>query len=177
VTTKACGVCKVEKQLSDFSTRLSGSKGYPSSGKVYVRGRCRECKNKQSAILKSKMSPERADRTRAQTRDHYYKNIDKYRSLAFYKMYGITLDERRAIFESQNGCCASCGDKLQAKGRSGRIKKEVVIGDLDHDHKTSRIRGILCGSCNRALGLLRDEPQRIEKLLRYSIEHYEPASA
>jgi hypothetical protein len=37
----------------------------------------------------------------------------------------------------------------------------------DHDHKTGKFRGWLCHSCNAALGLLKDDPERIAKLLNY----------
>lgn len=38
---------------------------------------------------------------------------------------------------------------------------------VDHDHHTGKVRGLLCRSCNVALGLLQDEPSRVEKLLTY----------
>ncbi len=38
---------------------------------------------------------------------------------------------------------------------------------LDHDHETGAIRGFLCGNCNRALGLLFDNPETIQKLKEY----------
>jgi hypothetical protein len=42
---------------------------------------------------------------------------------------------------------------------------------MDHDHATRRFRGWLCGDCNRALGLLRDDPARIERLAAYVVTH------
>ena len=38
---------------------------------------------------------------------------------------------------------------------------------MDHDHTTGRFRGWLCGSCNRALGFLGDDPQRLHMLIQY----------
>jgi hypothetical protein len=38
---------------------------------------------------------------------------------------------------------------------------------LDHDHKTKRFRGWLCGNCNWALGHVKDNPETLEKLARY----------
>ena len=38
---------------------------------------------------------------------------------------------------------------------------------MDHDHKTGKFRGWLCGSCNRALGFLKDDPSRLQLLLDY----------
>lgn len=42
---------------------------------------------------------------------------------------------------------------------------------LDHDHSTLELRGTLCNRCNVALGLLDDDPVRIEALLRYIRSH------
>lgn len=38
---------------------------------------------------------------------------------------------------------------------------------IDHRHSDNQIRGVLCRECNLALGLLKDNPNRIESLLRY----------
>jgi hypothetical protein len=42
---------------------------------------------------------------------------------------------------------------------------------VDHDHETGVIRGIICGRCNSALGLLFDSPTRIRGLLAYCESH------
>jgi hypothetical protein len=53
--------------------------------------------------------------------------------------------------------CESCG---------GPTRKGHQMS-WDHDHKTGKFRGWLCHSCNAALGLLKDDPERIAKLLNY----------
>lgn len=70
------------------------------------------------------------------------------------KRYGITLAERNLILESQGGVCALCF----------RVAKRW---HTDHDHKTGRVRGILCSGCNTALGAFRDDPERLLRAARY----------
>lgn len=70
--------------------------------------------------------------------------------------FGITLDEYNAILVSQNGGCAICG---QPPG----VKRLHV----DHDHATGKVRGVLCGPCNHALGLMKDDPERLRKAATY----------
>lgn len=74
------------------------------------------------------------------------------------KRLGITNDEFLAIMDRQSQCCAACGDWLMMG-----IGKYAV----DHCHTTGRIRGVLCGHCNIALGHLKDDPDRITALLGY----------
>jgi hypothetical protein len=56
------------------------------------------------------------------------------------------------------------------------IKKEtkecVICGSneklvVDHDHKTNKIRGMLCNHCNRGLGHFRDDPMLLEFAAQY----------
>ena len=79
-----------------------------------------------------------------------------------HKKYGITPDEYEAILEAQNGMCAACGKPEQSIFR-GQARKLAI----DHCHTSGFVRGLLCGNCNRALGLLYEDPERITALLRY----------
>ena len=47
------------------------------------------------------------------------------------------------MYNNQNGCCAVCG-KHQSEFKR--------IFDVDHDHVTGKVRGLLCRSCNTGLG-------------------------
>jgi hypothetical protein len=41
---------------------------------------------------------------------------------------------------------------------------------VDHDHKTNKVRALLCHACNVSLGAMEEDPKRIEALLNYARE-------
>lgn len=75
-------------------------------------------------------------------------------------LYGITGEKYDALLASQGGVCGVCG------GPPG--KKMYAV---DHDHKTGKVRGVLCEKCNRGLGLIGDTVESAERLLAYLQKH------
>ena len=75
------------------------------------------------------------------------------------RRYGLTPEAFDALLGAQGNACASCGDTTTG-GSSGRFH-------VDHDHTSGAVRGLLCQNCNIALGMLRDDPERIAALGRY----------
>ena len=74
--------------------------------------------------------------------------------------YGISPDEYEKRLASQGGGCAICG--LTAEEES-----HYTVLPVDHCHKTGVVRGLLCANCNRALGLLADDPERMLAAAHY----------
>jgi hypothetical protein len=75
------------------------------------------------------------------------------------KLYGITKDQYDAMLAEQGGRCLLCFG-INADGR--RLS-------VDHNHKTGKVRGLLCSQCNTGIGLFRDNPE----LLRMAIQYIE----
>jgi hypothetical protein len=73
-------------------------------------------------------------------------------------VYGITLEDYNRMFEEQEGCCKIC------KRHQTEFNKRLHV---DHDHKTGKIRGLLCHNCNLALGRLGDSIQTLKSALEY----------
>lgn len=70
--------------------------------------------------------------------------------------YGLSIQDYDKLVQTQNGVCAIC------KGLSHH--KNL---DVDHDHKTKLVRGLLCQKCNKAIGLFNDDPVLIGNALTY----------
>ena len=75
------------------------------------------------------------------------------------RKFGLTIKDYDAILDQQGGGCAACGSKNH-DGRGNRLA-------VDHDHETNTVRGLLCVKCNRALGLVNDDPQILRALAEY----------
>ena len=75
-------------------------------------------------------------------------------------MYGISQIDYDVLFFKQEGCCILCG-------RHHSILKQTLSVDHCHCHTTGKARGLLCGSCNRALGLFKDNVVTLEKAITY----------
>ncbi|MGP4085697.1 endonuclease VII domain-containing protein [Streptomyces sp. KR55] len=69
------------------------------------------------------------------------------------RQYGITVAERDELIASQGGVCCICLAALPEH--------------VDHYHETGRVRGVLCFSCNAALGQFKDRPDAIRRAAAY----------
>lgn len=79
----------------------------------------------------------------------------------FRRVYGISIDEYIEMRTSQNDQCAICqGPQSSNKALS-----------VDHNHETGLVRALLCDNCNRAIGLLQEDPERARALADY-LEKY-----
>src|SRR5437764_1503494 len=68
----------------------------------------------------------------------------------------LTEDEYEAMLEAQGGVCAICKEKPKGSRLS-----------VDHVHGTDQVRGLLCNLCNPALGLFKDNPDRLKRAIEY----------
>lgn len=81
--------------------------------------------------------------------------------------YGITQEQHDALFEQQGGKCWICEEpETMPDGRSGKTRALAV----DHCHETGAVRGLLCGRCNRGIGLLKDSPDLLGKAIQYLLK-------
>ena len=79
--------------------------------------------------------------------------------------FGITGPQREAILREQNYKCKCCSSPINfTGGKSGTSKYSAVI---DHRENPFKIRRILCGACNVAIGKLGDTPTGVRQALRY----------
>lgn len=106
-------------------------------------------------------SAHRGERERETERDIYRLRGDGARL----KKYGLSHSQYHALLVKQGNACAICGLQFESAPTS-----HANLGrrpHVDHDHATGRVRGILCGPCNKGIGFFRDSPSALRRAARY----------
>ena len=85
----------------------------------------------------------------------------RYRNNILKNRYGITEQQYNEIWELQGKKCAACL-AAETKGNGW---------NLDHDHVTKKVRGILCHHCNMTIGNSKEEERRLRGCIQYLRYH------
>ena len=139
---RRCTRCKEEKSLNDF-----GKRKFNRDGRETI---CRTCIAAEQAEYRRK-HPDRivAYRKKAAVGTN---------NARLKRLYGIDTDDYKKLTLAQSSCCAIC------KIPSSDLKKAF---DVDHDHETGRVRGLLCNNCNRGIGHLKDSVEILASAIAY----------
>lgn len=90
-------------------------------------------------------------------RSRYEKVAPAERERHLVRKYGVTQADYERMLAEQSGCCAIC-----KKSQSRSL-------DVDHCHKTGRVRGLLCTNCNRLVGHAGDSPEILRAAADYLV--------
>ena len=150
---KKCSKCGLEKELSEFQHRKNSPDG--------LNGHCKKCHGKYTKIWRSNHK-EQSIKSQAKWKKANPDKVYAQRRRNNLKInYGLTLDQYDQMFETQGGVCAICGGTDPSGMRLA----------VDHNHDTRKVRGLLCSSCNTALGCLKESPELFIKALHYLITY------
>ena len=171
--SKQCTKCLVIKELTEFYKQHS----VPNAA-------CKDCNKRRSKtfrefhIERDRVSKKAYKKThkekifkdskkwRKLNKDKLHKdkttwrkdNPQKIRKYGLMAKFGITEQQYVDILKLQLNCCAIC------QRHRSEFKKDFAV---DHDHSTKKIRGLLCMTCNIALGSLRDSIDLLQKAINY----------
>lgn len=141
--SRECLKCNETKELSEYYKHSKGSGGYNTRCKLCVDEASRKWRENNSSRVKEL-------RTRS-----YLTNKDKYRDEFLKKTYGVSNEDYKQMFNLQNGKCKICDSSSDKRLH------------IDHCHSTLAVRGLLCGNCNTALGLVKDNVETLNKMIAY----------
>ena len=150
--TKVCKKCSIEQPISSFCKKRDRVDGYNTI--------CKSCVSLWQQVHYNKPGIKQK-RIKRQSSDEYQLYIRKFRLKT---QYGLSLEQYQAMLTSQDDCCAIC--KTTVPG--GRYSKYFAV---DHDHKTKKVRELLCGRCNTVLGHANDNQQLLQQMIEYLEKH------
>lgn len=183
---KPCSKCQTIKPYSDYAPHNTCRGG--------VNSICRSCERERRRARIAAMSEDEyqqwrkrrnvdkrrynaTPRAKAKRKAHYearknsewylkYKEttLKKYSRANYLKVtFNITVADYDRMVSSQNNHCAACGCAPDSENSGCKYG----ILEVDHDHQTGKIRGLLCGRCNRGLGQFQDSVIRLEQAVTY----------
>lgn len=149
VPMKRCSSCLETKK--DFGPDKRAEDG--------LQSRCRDCARQYD---RERYQANR--KAKAEYQRRYWNSLSKEeqkRRTFRYELgrYGLDLEQYEQMVKKQKGLCRLCS-KPPKPGCHHRLQ-------VDHCHATGKIRGLLCNTCNTALGRLGDSEQGILRLLQY----------
>lgn len=107
------------------------------------------------------------EKVRRWAQARYARGKEYQRGIFLRNKYGLAPEEYDAMIASQGGGCAVCHAPESKKGRCGK----PIHLSVDHDHESGVVRGLLCNDCNRAIGLLGDNSERVRAALDYLVRN------
>ena len=180
---KICRVCAVEKPVEEFRNNKSGS-GRRTSCRECDRALNKQWRQKRVAVfckddinldqmkICTRCGLEKTKREfsfRKESKDGLSAScsVCSKNYLAKWnktKKYNLEDGDYATMVLNQNGGCGICGATQPSEG----LKKGL---EIDHCHTTGKVRGLLCPPCNRAIGLLKDNPVLLEKAAEWIRNH------
>jgi 5-methylcytosine-specific restriction endonuclease McrA len=86
-------------------------------------------------------------------RAHRKENPHIYAQRLRLRKFGLSHAAYQEMLESQNGKCAIC-----------KTTGKLVV---DHNHQTDAVRSLLCSPCNTAIGLFKEDTDRMRAAIKY----------
>ena len=99
-----------------------------------------------------------SEKRKADMKEYYAKNKEQSINKGLMKNYGITLIDYNRMLAEQKDCCYIC------KSHKNNFNKRLHV---DHNHKTGKVRALLCHYCNATIGNAKEDLKRLTGVITY----------
>lgn len=176
MASKSCKSCGLILPLDQFYLKGNGSDRRDSRCRICRAAEVRMYRAQNPEIVKAiqkRTCAKHAEKHRARASKWYRENHqyakeqmaarrrEKPETIKNEKLrlsFGITLSDYNKMMEAQKDRCAICGI------HNSDCKRSLAV---DHCHTTGRVRGLLCGKCNSAIGLMNESTEVLKNAISY----------
>lgn len=148
---KICWSCSEKKNIDLFYKDKSRKDGHTAL--------CKSCSSKRSDAYRKTERGKETCRASSLRYSRTNKGKIKQRSFNLRYNYGMSEHDYMKMIEIQKNRCAICNDEF------------TETPHVDHCHKTNKIRELLCGRCNKAIGYFRDNVDNLSNAIKYLNKH------
>jgi hypothetical protein len=155
---KWCPQCEEEKPKSCFPQHGTTKDGFYNF--------CKNCKNAYSRAyyalhrekIRNRCKEEWINNPKIKEQMKLWRqnNPDKIKDYRYKFNYGLTIENIKDMLVFQEFKCKICSKLIDFDSK-----------EVDHDHKTGKIRGLLCHVCNFLLGLVHDNVNHLQNAITY----------
>lgn len=135
---KFCPHCKRVRPASEYGVRGGGR---------FLKSYCNNCE---------------AEVTRRRNKEQRLKHAARIKAAqnrwGLYVQHSMSVADYESLLAAQGGVCGIC--KSTSPGKRKRFS-------VDHDHATNAIRGLLCDTCNRGIGMLKESKEVLLSAVAY----------
>jgi hypothetical protein len=143
---RKCNICKIDYPMSHFFLKRGKPRTY-----------CKTCSYATAKSYRARLKKDPSIKKKFETKEERQK-----RKLSKINQYGITELDKIKLLEIQKHRCAICeGHETIVRGG------KTISLCIDHNHKTGKVRGLLCSNCNRGLGYFKDNMKSLLNAIRY----------
>lgn len=144
---------RVANNLCTYCGSEREDKSYQLCNKCREKKRSSDADNMQRGLCRN-CGGERED----STTQHCNRCKEAQRITGLKKKYDITVEDYDRMVEEQNGVCWICGKAETTNDGTLHV---------DHNDESGKVRGLLCGKCNRAIGLLDHSQELLDRAIEY----------
>jgi len=153
---KKCICCNINKTNLEFGIKSSEKDGlnYYCRKCMEIKRKNYENKNPNSVKKINKNYYQKHKQNILKNKKEYRtNNPEKCKEWVLKERYNISLKDYNKLLKNQNNKCKIC------------LKKNKLV--VDHDHKTGKVRGLLCNHCNTGIGFLKENLNILKNSIKY----------
>lgn len=163
---KKCKTCEEVKLPEEF---YSKSKKNPT---VKIAS-CKVCTDKKAVQIRLARTPEQVERDRIRNKkwqEDNFERVKEHNDRSSLRKFGLSKEDFEKMKELQNNLCDICKNPETTISNTSKLRQINRLA-VDHCHTSGKVRGLLCATCNLALGKFKDSIETLQNAINYLKRH------